>query len=149
MANDIKLLDCTLRDGGYVNKWRFGNGNMTCIYDRLTQAGVDIIEIGFLDDREPFDPERSIQPDTDSLSKTFAGIGPKSSMVVAMIDYGTCSLDKRTLSVHDTDSIPSGPSPTSLTPINWRPLRRKRRIWPSHVRMNTTAWKTSSTGSVV
>ena len=93
MANDIKLLDCTLRDGGYVNKWRFGNGNMTCIYDRLTQAGVDIIEIGFLDDREPFDPDRSIQPDTDSLSKTFAGIGPKSSMVVAMIDYGTCSLD--------------------------------------------------------
>lgn len=93
MANDIKLLDCTLRDGGYVNKWRFGNGNMICIYDRLTQAGVDIIEMGFLDDREPFDPERSIQPDTDSLSKTFAGIGPKSSMVVAMIDYGTCSLD--------------------------------------------------------
>ena len=93
MANDIKLLDCTLRDGGYVNKWRFGNGIMTCIYDRLTQAGVDIIEIGFLDDREPFDPDRSIQPDTDSLSKTFAGIGPKSSMVVAMIDYGTCSLD--------------------------------------------------------
>ena len=24
MRNDIKVLDCTLRDGGYVNDWKFG-----------------------------------------------------------------------------------------------------------------------------
>ena len=64
MTGCIRLLDCTLRDGGYVNDWNFGNGTMTCIYDRLTSAGVDIIEIGFLDDRREFDMERSIQPDT-------------------------------------------------------------------------------------
>ena len=25
--NDLKLLDCTLRDGGYVNDWRWGYHN--------------------------------------------------------------------------------------------------------------------------
>ncbi len=93
MSNSISLLDCTLRDGGYVNKWKFGNGNITCIYDRLNEAGVDIIEIGFLDNREHYDPDRSIQPDTQSLSQTFSKVNGKRAMIVAMIDYGTCSLD--------------------------------------------------------
>ena len=28
---EIKLLDCTLRDGGYVNDWKFGHNNMVSI----------------------------------------------------------------------------------------------------------------------
>ncbi len=93
MKNSINLLDCTLRDGGYVNKWNFGNGNITCIYDRLNEAGVDIIEIGFLDDREQYNPDRTIQPNTQALSQTFSKIEDKKAMIVAMIDYGTCSID--------------------------------------------------------
>lgn len=93
MTGCIKLLDCTLRDGGYVNNWNFGNGTLTCIYDRLTSAGVDIIEIGFLDDRNEFNIDRTIQPDTQSLTKTYANVNPKKAMVVAMIDYGTCSIN--------------------------------------------------------
>ncbi len=93
MSNEIKLLDCTLRDGGYVNDWNFGNGNITCIFDRLNKAGVDIIEIGFLDDRRPFDANRTIQPDTQSFSTTYSKTCPGNAMVVAMIDYGTCRLE--------------------------------------------------------
>lgn len=44
----INLLDCTLRDGGYVNNWEFGLETMKCIIDGLEQSGVDIIELGFL-----------------------------------------------------------------------------------------------------
>ena len=51
MTREIKLLDCTLRDGGYVNDWEFGNGATTCIFERLNVSGIDIIEIGFLDQR--------------------------------------------------------------------------------------------------
>ena len=29
--SNIKLLDCTLRDGGYVNNWHFGNNNIKVI----------------------------------------------------------------------------------------------------------------------
>lgn len=93
MAGRIRLLDCTLRDGGYVNDWNFGNGTMTYIYDRLTSAGVDIIELGFLDDRRPADMDRSIQPDTQSLMRAYSKVCPKNAMVLAMIDYGTCSID--------------------------------------------------------
>ena len=49
MADNIKLLDCTLRDGGYINDWNFGHENIVNIFERLVGAGVDIIETGFLD----------------------------------------------------------------------------------------------------
>ena len=68
----IKLLDCTLRDGGYVNDWKFGYDNILCIFERLIDSKVDIIEIGFLDERRPFDRDRSIMPDTDCMEAAIA-----------------------------------------------------------------------------
>ena len=59
---DIKLLDCTLRDGGYVNDWEFGHDNIVSIFERLVDANVDMIELGFLDDRRQFDMNRTIMP---------------------------------------------------------------------------------------
>lgn len=91
---DIKLLDCTLRDGGYVNDWEFGHDNMINILERLVSAGVDIIEVGFLDERRPFDINRSIMPDMGAVNQIYGGIDRKGSLMVAMIDYGTCGADR-------------------------------------------------------
>lgn len=44
----IQVLDCTLRDGGYVNQWRFGRKTIAAILDKLEKANIDIIECGFL-----------------------------------------------------------------------------------------------------
>ncbi len=44
----IKLLDCTLRDGGYVNDWNFGKSNIKNITSALEKANIDIIESGIL-----------------------------------------------------------------------------------------------------
>lgn len=93
MASNIKLLDCTLRDGGYINDWEFGHGVITGMYKRLDDAGVDYIEIGFLDDRREFDMNRSIIPNTESINIIYGHIKKKHAIAVAMIDYGTCSLD--------------------------------------------------------
>ncbi|MCR5369600.1 MAG: aldolase catalytic domain-containing protein [Clostridium sp.] len=90
---DIRLLDCTLRDGGYVNDWEFGRDNIVNIFERLVSAGVDIIEVGFLDERRPYDPNRTIFPDTESVNKTFGRLDKGKAMVVAMIDYGTCGIE--------------------------------------------------------
>lgn len=90
---DIKLLDCTLRDGGYVNDWNFGHNNLVSIFERLVDANVDFIEIGFLDERRPFDMERSIMPNTDCVEKIYGNLDKKNAVVVGMIDYGTCSLE--------------------------------------------------------
>lgn len=89
---EVKLLDCTLRDGGYVNDWEFGHDNMVNIFERLVDAGIDMIEVGFIDDRRPFDCNRSIMPDTASMQSIYGLLDRKQSMIVGMIDYGTCDL---------------------------------------------------------
>ena len=58
MEKKVLMLDCTLRDGGYVNDWDFGHSTITGIYKRLEAAGADYIEVGFLDDRREFDINR-------------------------------------------------------------------------------------------
>ena len=73
-ARNISLLDCTLRDGGYVNDWLFGHDALVNIFERLVSAGVDIIEVGFIDDRRPFDYDRSIFPDTAASKRSSAGL---------------------------------------------------------------------------
>ena len=47
---NIKVLDCTLRDGGYVNNWNFGYNNIKRIISYLNKSDVDIIECGFIRD---------------------------------------------------------------------------------------------------
>lgn len=90
----INLLDCTLRDGGYVNDWDFGHDNLISIFERTVDAGVDIVEVGFIDERRPYDYNRSIFPDTESIKRTFAGVNKRPPMVLGMIDYGTCQVEK-------------------------------------------------------
>ena len=46
----IELLDCTLRDGGYVNDNTFGYYNIQEIIKKLEDANIDIIECGYLKD---------------------------------------------------------------------------------------------------
>ncbi|MEY8509139.1 aldolase catalytic domain-containing protein [Lachnospiraceae bacterium 42-17] len=90
--NEIKLLDCTLRDGGYLNDWEFGSDNLVSVFERQTSSGADIIEVGFLDERRTFDINRSIMPSTDCVRKIFGKVDKKQAMIVGMIDYGTCGL---------------------------------------------------------
>jgi len=48
--SNIKVLDCTLRDGGYVNNFDFGEKNIHSIVKNLESSNVDLIELGFLKD---------------------------------------------------------------------------------------------------
>ncbi len=82
--NKIYLLDCTLRDGGYVNNWEFGKEAIKGISQKICQTGVDIFEVGFLKGKD-YNPDRSIFPDLKSVSNI---INPKSNntLYVGMID---------------------------------------------------------------
>ena len=44
----VELLDCTLRDGGYLNQWKFGRRTIPGFLETLDRAGVDVMEVGFL-----------------------------------------------------------------------------------------------------
>lgn len=56
-----KLLDCTLRDGGYVNDWNFGKAEIHDIKENLEKSGVELIEMGFLKD-VVYNPDKTLFP---------------------------------------------------------------------------------------
>ena len=64
----ISLLDCTLRDGGYVNDWRFGEKEIPEIAEKLEASGADMLELGFLED-EPYQPDRTIFNSIDQVKQ--------------------------------------------------------------------------------
>lgn len=43
----IKVLDCTIRDGGLINKWLFSDEMVSKVYRTLSLAGIDYMEIGY------------------------------------------------------------------------------------------------------
>jgi 4-hydroxy 2-oxovalerate aldolase len=43
----FEILDCTIRDGGYLNNWNFDRKFVRELYRNLSRTGVDTVEIGF------------------------------------------------------------------------------------------------------
>lgn len=78
------LLDCTLRDGGYVNDWQFGEDTIRGFVARIVQTGIEIFEVGFLKG-DYYDPNRTVFPNVEAISTL---IQPKSDKMtyVAMLD---------------------------------------------------------------
>ena len=53
----VKVLDCTIRDGGLVNKHDFSLEFVRRLYQLLTAAGIDYMEMGYKNSPELFDPK--------------------------------------------------------------------------------------------
>lgn len=66
---NLKLLDCTLRDGGYVNNWEWGFEKAKSIINLLIKANVDIVEVGFLKNIEKYDKDITVCNTIDELNK--------------------------------------------------------------------------------
>ena len=43
----LKIIDCTLRDGGYYNNWDFEYELVELYLNSMEEASIDVIEIGF------------------------------------------------------------------------------------------------------
>ena len=85
--NGFRVLDCTLRDGGYCNNWQFGNRNIKKITSRLCEAGIDIIECGFLTKKVSYDAERSLYTDVSQIAQIIPA-ERKERQFVCMVNYG-------------------------------------------------------------
>lgn len=44
---EIKVLDCTIRDGGLMNNHHFDDSTVKAVYDACVGAGIDYMEIGY------------------------------------------------------------------------------------------------------
>ncbi|MBR4084117.1 MAG: aldolase catalytic domain-containing protein [Lachnospiraceae bacterium] len=54
---DVRVVDCTLRDGGLVNNFRFSDEFVRDLYLTNIKAGVDYMEFGYKASKEIFNPE--------------------------------------------------------------------------------------------
>ena len=89
---NISVLDCTLRDGGYINNFNFGRKAITDIIDGLAQASIDIIETGFMRSG-CYDEDRTLFSSVDSIEK-YIPVKRKNSLYAAMIQYGAIGLEE-------------------------------------------------------
>lgn len=51
---EIKVLDCTIRDGGLMNSHMFEDAMVRGVYDACVAAGIDYMEIGYKADKKIF-----------------------------------------------------------------------------------------------
>lgn len=91
--NNIKVLDCTLRDGGYVNNWNFGKDSISDIITQLLSAKIDVIECGFVSQTKETDVNKSIYRDLNEINKYYNSNVPSDSVMVCMINYGEFDID--------------------------------------------------------
>ncbi len=92
---EIKVMDCTVRDGGLMNKWQFEYEFVQKIYQANTKAGVDYMEIGYISSesafsRDEYGPWRFCAEE-DILK--IVGDGPKNIKLSAMADIGRVEHD--------------------------------------------------------
>ena len=84
-----KILDCTLRDGGYIIDWSFGKSNIAEIMNNLELSGIDYIEAGFLKESETAGNENNtFWSSPDDLTRNT----PKDQNYTLMVNYGEYSL---------------------------------------------------------
>lgn len=88
----IRLLDCTLRDGGYCNLWNFGQQNIKKIIMGLEESGVEIIECGFLSERIQYSKDCS-RFNTLEQAEKFITQNKKNTQYVCMANYGDIDVD--------------------------------------------------------
>ena len=91
---EFEILDCTIRDGGYINNWEFDTKLVREVYRALSKSGVEYVEIGFRGTEKHFDrkkyglwrftPEDQIREATDNI------VGAKLAL---MADYGKVEID--------------------------------------------------------
>ncbi len=90
---ELKVLDCTIRDGGLINNHQFTDELVRAVYDTCVAAGIDYMEIGYknaprLFPKEDFGPWRHC--DEDDLNRVVGGHDAEATglKLTAMADAG-------------------------------------------------------------
>ncbi len=86
---EIKVIDCTIRDGGLCNNSHFTLETVRAVYQAVCEAGVDYVELGYRNSKKMFSPDE-FGPwrfcDEDMLRKATDGIDPGSTKLAVMQD---------------------------------------------------------------
>jgi 4-hydroxy 2-oxovalerate aldolase len=103
----IKVLDCTIRDGGLMNNHDFDLRFVREVYKAVSEAGVDYMEIGYKNSKEFFSPKEYGMwkfCDDNDIRKVMEGIESKTKISV-MVDVGRVNIE---------DVKPASESPVAM-----------------------------------
>lgn len=100
--NKVQILDCTLRDGGYCNQWRFGHDNIKKIIDGLIESNVEIIECGFITNLVSYDVDVTKYSNLIQIKDVIPSVRDGKKFV-AMMNFN--EFDVNDLPVNDGSSI--------------------------------------------
>jgi len=92
---EIKVIDCSVRDGGLMNKWQFDDNFVRKTYTALTEAGVDYMEIGYLSSESAFSRDE-VGPwkfCAEADIRRIIGESEKKIKLSAMADIGRIAYD--------------------------------------------------------
>ncbi|MDO4191299.1 MAG: aldolase catalytic domain-containing protein [Bacteroidales bacterium] len=91
--NTVKVLDVTLRDGGCVNNFNFGQLYMEKILAAQEASGVEVIELGYLDDKNGSPSGRTQYISDQVIPECILRHKKEGVTYVAMMDYGKFNVD--------------------------------------------------------
>lgn len=92
--NSLRVLDVTLRDGGCVNDFNFGQAYMEKILAAQEASGVDIIEMGYIDENKGSASGRTQYINERVIPQCILKHKKPDVTYVAMMDYGKFDVDK-------------------------------------------------------
>ena len=91
-TDKISLLDCTIRDGGYLNNWEFTNKQVLDCYKAVTESGYEYFEIGFRTNKNLLTNKGkwcySTEDDINKIYQKYNGC-----KIVVMAKIGTVTID--------------------------------------------------------
>jgi len=103
----IKVLDCTIRDGGLINNHDFDLRFVREVYKVLSLAGVDYMEIGYKNSKKLFSPKEFGKwkfCDDDDIRKVIEGVDSRTKISI-MVDVDRLDVE---------DVLPKKDSPVDM-----------------------------------
>jgi CMP-N-acetylneuraminic acid synthetase len=90
-TDHLYLIDCTIRDGGYTNKWQFTDEEVLLAYKTISECGYDYFEIGYRHERPILETSSSMgkwyyssDDDIKSIKSQYQGC-----QIAVMVDLGS------------------------------------------------------------
>lgn len=84
----IKLLDCTLRDGGYINNWQFGESVISHLVNQVLIAGVEVTELGYLSTVNSGNKDSVRYCSIEDVHRAYSEVKSYQQDYAVMINYG-------------------------------------------------------------
>lgn len=92
---NIKILDCTLRDGGHLNNSLFGEKVIKNIISNLSKSNIDVIEIGFLEDCK-YNENRACFSSIEEAEMLLKNINTKNSLISVLTQVDKFNINNLT-----------------------------------------------------